>query len=165
MITCYIGVGTNIDRRKHIEQAVRELSQIGTSLRLSSIYECAAVGFDSHPFYNLVIELQTDRSLTLFLQELRSIELKCGRSIDAEKFQDRTIDLDVLLFGDYVSQTQPELPRRDIYHYPFVLQPLYELCPELIIPNDGRTVSELWQSVSSFQLLTQVELWFNPDYF
>lgn len=165
MITCYIGVGTNVERHKHVEAAVHELALIAHSLRLSPIYECAAVGFDSAPFYNLVIELQTDNSLTQFAQTLRRIELKWGRRKDAMKFQDRTLDLDILLFGDMVSTEKPELPRRDIYQYPFVLQPLYDLCPELILPSDGRSLAELWNNMPAHQPLTQIEPWFDLDHF
>ena len=156
MITSYIGVGTNLERRKHVEAAVRELSQLGQQLRLSQVYECDALGFDSHPFYNLVIELKTELTFTQFSQALRNIELKWGRRPDAGKLEDRTLDLDIILFGEMVSDTQPEIPRSDIYKYPFVLQPLYELCPQRVVPGDGRTIAALWQAMPSFQSLTLI---------
>ncbi|USD41559.1 2-amino-4-hydroxy-6-hydroxymethyldihydropteridine diphosphokinase [Vibrio sp. SCSIO 43135] len=160
MITAYIGVGTNIDREKHVEAAVAELSQIGDNLKLSTVYECPTVGFDSAPFYNLVIELETSMSFTQFTQTLRNIELRWGRSEFAKKFQDRTLDLDVLLFGERVSSEKPELPRSDIFKYPFVIQPLYELCPNRIVPQDGRTIAQIWHQFGEFDSLTPISLWF-----
>lgn len=129
MITAYIGVGSNVERKKHIKAAIDELRHLGQGLRLSTIYECPSVGFDGDRFYNLVVELQTTENLTEFSRSLRDIELKWGRCEHAEKFQPRTIDLDILLFGDEVSAQSPQIPRKDIYHYAFVLKPLAELCP------------------------------------
>mgnify|MGYP006207029217 FL=1 len=58
MNTTYIGVGSNVERRKHIEAAIVELSELGQDLRLSTIYECEAVGFEGDTFYNLVVEMK-----------------------------------------------------------------------------------------------------------
>lgn len=161
MITAYIGVGSNIDRRKHIQAAIEELRGLGDELRLSTVFECEAVGFTSHAFYNLVVEIKTSLTLTDFSHRLRSIELKWGRAADAGKFEPRTVDLDIILFGEQVSAAQPELPRSDIFKYVFVLRPLLELCPLLVVPQDGRTIEQIWQQVSFSESLKPVPLWFN----
>lgn len=161
MITTYIGVGSNVDRHKHIQAAIEELSTIGSGLRLSTIYECESVGFEGNAFFNLVVELKTALSLPEFARQLREIELKWGRSEDAKKYQPRTVDLDIILFGEHVSQHSPEIPRSDIYKYGFVIEPLNELCAELIIPMDGRTVRQVWQESSYKEVMTPVPLWFN----
>ncbi|CAH8209790.1 2-amino-4-hydroxy-6-hydroxymethyldihydropteridine diphosphokinase [Vibrio aestuarianus] len=161
MITAYVGVGSNIDRHKHVEAAVRELSQIGDNLRISTIYECASVGFNSGAFYNLVVALDTTLTLSEFALQLRDIEHRWGRDLQAKKFQDRTLDLDIILFGEEVSAQDPELPRSDIFKYPFVIQPLYDLSPELIIPNDDRSVRQIWQQSINLGSLNSVEPWFN----
>ena len=161
MTTCYIGVGSNVNRQKHIEAAIRELAQIGDNIRLSTIYECEAVGFESAPFYNLVVEMQTSSTLTEFSRQLRNIEFKWGRAENAEKFQPRTVDLDIILFGDEVSVSSPQLPRNDIYKYGFVIEPLNELCANLIVPGDGRTVGEIWQSTHYQEQLSAVSAWFD----
>ena len=103
MITAYIGIGSNIERRKHIHVAVQELSQLGWDIRLSTIFECEAVDFDSDSFYNLVVEMKTSLKLADFARQLREIELKWGRSAEAEKLEPRTIDLDIILFGEEIS--------------------------------------------------------------
>lgn len=161
MITCYVSVGSNLRRHQHIEAGCRELAQLAESLRLSSVYECASVGFNSHPFYNLVVELNTSLSLTELTQQLREIELRWGRDPNAKKFQDRTLDLDLLLYGDCVSEQAPQLPRDDIYRYPFVIQPLYELAPQLRIPNSHQTVKQIWQTVPDIDTLTAIPWWFS----
>ncbi|MDN3614027.1 2-amino-4-hydroxy-6-hydroxymethyldihydropteridine diphosphokinase [Vibrio gallaecicus] len=158
MTLTYVGVGTNIDRDKHAKAAWAELKTLGRNLRSSTIYHCDPVGFDSHAFYNFVIELETSLSLTEFSHELRKIEFKWGRSENAHKLQDRTLDLDIVLFGDVVSKHSPELPRSDIFKYPFVTQPLYDLCPARVIPQDGRTVSEIWQKMEHLDSLSVVDI-------
>ena len=161
MITAYIGIGSNIDRRKHIQAAIEELRALGQDVRISTIFECEAVGFDSHAFYNLVVEMKTELSLTEFSRQLRDIELKWGRAADAGKFEPRTVDLDIILFGDQVSSAKPELPRSDIFKYAFVLQPLMELCPQLVVPQDGRTIEQIWQQSDFSVALEPVAQWFN----
>ncbi|WP_260260948.1 2-amino-4-hydroxy-6-hydroxymethyldihydropteridine diphosphokinase [Vibrio intestinalis] len=161
MITAYIGIGSNIDREKHVEAALKELEHLGEQLRISTIYECDAVGFDSEPFYNLVAELRTSLSLTDFSQALRNIELKWGRKINAGKFEPRTVDLDLILFGDLVSKQSPQIPRCDIYKYRFVIQPLSELCPDFVVPDDGRTIEQIFKAGSDSQPLAAVKPWFN----
>lgn len=161
MITAYIGIGSNIDRRKHIQAAIEELRALGQDVRTSTIFECEAVGFESHAFYNLVVEMKTELSLTEFSRQLRDIELKWGRAADAGKFEPRTVDLDIILFGDQVSNAKPELPRSDIFKYAFVLQPLMELCPQLVVPQDGRTIEQIWQQSDFSVALEPVAQWFN----
>ncbi|ASW80077.1 2-amino-4-hydroxy-6-hydroxymethyldihydropteridine diphosphokinase [Vibrio anguillarum] len=161
MTTVYVGVGSNIERRKHIEVAIEELSTIGNHLQISTIYECASVGFNSAAFYNLVVVLETRLSLSDFVAQLRAIESRWGRDPQAKKFQDRTLDLDIILFGEDISAQDPELPRSDIFKYPFVIQPLYDLSPERIVPNDGRSVRQIWQQAINLESLTPVKLWFD----
>ncbi|EOS8552526.1 2-amino-4-hydroxy-6-hydroxymethyldihydropteridine diphosphokinase [Vibrio vulnificus] len=157
MNTVYIGVGSNIEREKHARAAWQELTLLGEALQASPIYECAAVGFDSHAFFNFVIRLNTSMTLEELASQLRQIELRWGREENAVKYQDRTLDLDIVLFGDCISSQKPELPRSDIFKYPFVIQPLYDLQPDLVIPGDGRTVEEIWQTARDLDTLRAVD--------
>ena len=158
MTTVYIGVGTNIEREKHANAAIEALSSMTKQCRVSPIYECESLGFDSTPFYNFVVELKTTESLADFSQLMRSLEMKWGRSPVAKKFQDRSLDLDILLFGNEVSLSSPIVPREDIFKYPFVIQPLYDLAPDLIIPLDGRKVNDIWQNMNNLNALRKIEL-------
>ncbi len=163
MITAYVGIGSNLDRYRHIEAGIKELSQLGCDLRLSTIYECAALGFDSHPFFNLVVEITTAMTLQEFQRALKEAEFRWGRAVDAKKYQDRTLDMDIILFGDVVSGSSPVVPRPDIYHYPFVIQPLYELCPDRRIPGTGESVEQIWRESAMLETLTPVPLWFTVN--
>ncbi|MDW6001816.1 2-amino-4-hydroxy-6-hydroxymethyldihydropteridine diphosphokinase [Vibrio mangrovi] len=160
MIPVYVGIGSNIDRHKHVEAAVSELEKMGEDLRLSTIYESPSQGFQGGAFFNLVIELKTSLSLETFASMLKDIEIRWGRKPDARKFQDRTLDLDIILFGDVVSSESPQLPRQDIYKYPFVIQPLFELCPDLLLPGDGRSVRQIWLKADNLEVLKPVKSWF-----
>ncbi|EPR7134767.1 TPA: 2-amino-4-hydroxy-6-hydroxymethyldihydropteridine diphosphokinase [Vibrio vulnificus] len=157
MNTVYIGVGSNIEREKHARAAWQELTLLGEALQASPIYECAAVGFDSYAFFNFVIRLNTSMTLEELASQLRQIELRWGREENAAKYQDRTLDLDIVLFGECISSQKPELPRSDIFKYPFVIQPLYDLQPDLVIPGDGRTVEEIWQTARDLDTLKAVD--------
>ena len=159
MSSVYVGVGSNIEKYKHVEAAIHELAGLGQSLRCSKIYECPSLGFEGESFFNLVVELQTSLSLDIFARTLRDIEIRWGRVAETEKFQDRTLDLDLILFDDVVRENPPQLPRPDIYKYPFVIQPLYELCPERIIPGDGRSVRDIWLQADHLDVLTPVNAW------
>lgn len=161
MITVYVGIGSNIARHKHVEAAIGELRVLDAELRISTIYECEAVGFKSQPFFNLVVEMKTRLDLTEFSRQLRDIEFKWGRAADAGKLEPRTVDLDIILFGEQVSLNTPELPRSDIFKYAFVLQPLLELCPQLVVPNDGRTIEQIAQQFQFELPLSPVAKWFS----
>jgi 2-amino-4-hydroxy-6-hydroxymethyldihydropteridine diphosphokinase len=158
MTLAYVGIGSNIDKHNNIEQAIQALSQLGDNLRLSPIYESPALGFEGNTFFNLVAEITTSLSLTDFSRQLRAIEINGGRELHAQKFQNRTIDLDIILFGDQIHVEAPKVPRDDIYHYPFVIQPLCDLCPDLIVPNDGRTVQQILQMAEPLSGLVPVKI-------
>ncbi|HHF3019616.1 TPA: 2-amino-4-hydroxy-6-hydroxymethyldihydropteridine diphosphokinase [Vibrio diabolicus] len=160
MITTYIGVGTNVEREQHALAAYQELLQLGENLLVSPIYECEPIGFSSQNFYNFVVAMRTELSLEELSHQLREIEFKWGREENAQKYQDRTLDLDIVLFGECVSKKKPELPRSDIYKYPFVTKPLYDLEPQLVIPGDGRTVADIWHAMQPVDSLKPVSFSF-----
>lgn len=140
MTRVYLGVGTNIDRQRHAVAAVTELKKLDANLQVSTVYQCPASGFEGAEFFNFVVGLDVSLELDQLRQHLRNLEVQYGRPLDAKKNKDRTLDIDILLFGEEVCTDKPQLPRSDIFKFNFVLQPLKELCPELVIPTDGRTV-------------------------
>jgi 2-amino-4-hydroxy-6-hydroxymethyldihydropteridine diphosphokinase len=160
MITTYIGIGTNVEREKHIKAAYQELSAIGVNLALSPVYACESFGFEGHEFFNMVARLDTELALDELSTALKDIEVKWGRAIDAAKFQDRTLDLDILLYGKEISQKKPLLPREDIFKYSFVTQPLYDLDPQLVIPQDGRTIKQILETMSDVDSLKRIDFQF-----
>ncbi|MCG9785776.1 2-amino-4-hydroxy-6-hydroxymethyldihydropteridine diphosphokinase [Vibrio barjaei] len=160
MITAFIGVGSNVEREKHIRAACHELSLIASNLKMSPVYTCESFGFSGNDFYNMVVCLETSLSLVELSAALKEIEVKWGRDIDAAKFQNRTIDLDILLFGNEISQKKPLVPREDIFKYSFVTQPLYDLAPDLVIPNDERTLGQILAMIPSPVALRRIDFQF-----
>ncbi|MFB2831044.1 2-amino-4-hydroxy-6-hydroxymethyldihydropteridine diphosphokinase [Aeromonas jandaei] len=146
MTTIYISLGSNIERERHIRAGLDALHAEFGELRVSRVFESEAVGFNGRPFYNLVAAAETDLPLVTVCQLLREMEFAHGREPDAKKFAPRTLDLDLLLYGDLVCETPLVLPRGEILTNAFVLWPLAELAPRLRHPIDGRTMDELWES-------------------
>ena len=98
----YLGLGSNQSPDFHIRQALDALYQQFGNLRISPVYESAAVGFSGDNFLNLVVEINTSLSVGELLQTLRTIENQNGRNRTAPRFSGRTLDIDILLYGDVV---------------------------------------------------------------
>lgn len=145
MTRIYISLGSNIERERHIRAGLDTLHAEFGELAVSRVFESAAVGFAGRPFYNLVVGADTTLPLSTLCQRLRAMEFAHGREPDAKKFAPRTLDLDLLLYGDLACESPVALPRGEILTNAFVLWPLAELAPELRHPTDGRTLGELWQ--------------------
>jgi 2-amino-4-hydroxy-6-hydroxymethyldihydropteridine diphosphokinase len=123
-----LGLGSNIHRQHHLTRALDALATLAAPapLRLSPVYESPAVGFeDDRPFYNLVVAFETELSPTALNDRCKSIERDNGRPAGPTKFVARTLDIDLLLWGDAVGRHgDARLPREDILRYAFVLHPL-----------------------------------------
>ena len=145
MTSIYISLGSNIDRERHIRAGLNALHAEFGELQVSRVFESEAVGFNGRPFYNLVVGAWTELPLATLCQRLRAMEFAHGREPDAKKFAPRTLDLDLLLYGDLVCETPLALPRGEILTNAFVLWPLAELAPTLRHPVDGRPLGELWE--------------------
>ena len=142
----WVSLGSNQERETSLRLAVRELRQEYGDLRLSPVYECAAVGFAGAPFLNLVVGFSTDQSVAEVRARLRAIEDAAGRVRGAEKFAPRTLDLDLLTYGAMVGVIDGyELPRDEILRFAFVLKPLADLAGAEIHPLTGRTYDDLWR--------------------
>jgi len=144
----YVGIGSNIDRERYIGQGLAALRSEFGELTVSSIYESEPVGFHGGPFYNLVVGFNSDWDADSIWRCLRAIETANGRPADGKKFTSRTLDLDLLLFGDLVSHDGGlKLPRDDIDRYAFVLAPLAEIAPGQKHPVHQQGYAELWQQM------------------
>ena len=163
MAYVYVSIGSNIDREQNINEALRVLAADYGNLLQSSVYASDAVGFDSAPFYNLVVGFNTDESPHAVQDRLHAIENHHGRLRTAE-LSARTLDLDLLLYDDLVmSDGKLVLPRGDIDRYAFVLAPLAEIAGSARHPVTGISYAEMWSAFDdSQQALTRVD-WPSAD--
>lgn len=141
----FVGIGSNIDREASVRGGVEALRQHYGEVQLSSVYESEAVGFTGDPFYNLVAAFDTEEDVDTVVATLGEIEHQHGRQRHGERFVSRTLDLDLLLYGDAVlSHENYHVPRDEIERYAFVLWPLAELAPQMRHPETGQTFAEMW---------------------
>ena len=146
-ITAYVGIGSNLDGpAAHVIRAFDDLSRLPqTSLvARSPLYKSPPMGPQGQPdFINAVAALETRLEARALMRALLGIEMHHGRRRDGTRWGPRSLDLDLLLYGDTVSHT-PELvlPHPGMHERAFVLYPLADIAPGLTIPGSG-TVEEL----------------------
>lgn len=155
-VKVYVSIGSNIDREKHIGAALAAMENLYGSLQLSAVYESAAVGFESFPFYNLVAGFESDIPPLTIQQQLHEIEDQHER-VRSVNLVARTLDLDLLLYGDEVIDSgRLHIPRDDITRYAFVLCPLAELASDSKHPENGIDYQTLWDDFEGDKSLTRV---------
>ena len=144
MTQVYISIGSNIDREQMIRSCIASLEEIFGELVKSSVYESISVGFEGDNFYNLVVGFSADEPVDL-VNKLRDIEQAHGRTREEKKYASRTLDLDLLLFGNQdLHERGYDVPREEISRYAFVLGPLAELIPDEFHPTTGLTFADMW---------------------
>ncbi|MCW8945093.1 MAG: 2-amino-4-hydroxy-6-hydroxymethyldihydropteridine diphosphokinase [Sedimenticola sp.] len=145
MARIWISLGSNIEREKNIRAALHDLHKEFGALLISTVYESEAVGFSGDAFYNLVVGLDTDRPAADLMTRFREIEADHGRTRGGGGFASRTLDIDLLTYGDAVMDVNgAHLPRDEITRYAFVLLPLSELAADSIHPELGTSYSAMW---------------------
>ena len=151
-LRCYIGLGANLEQPvAQLQQAVQALKQLAHSslVAVSGFYGSKPMGPQDQPDYvNAVAAIDTTLTAEQLLDALQQIEQQQGRKRKAERWGPRTLDLDILLYGNQVIATE----RLTVPHYglrvrEFVLYPLYEIAPQLNLP-DGTVLSSLLAQVS-----------------
>ena len=147
--TIYISVGSNVDREKNTRAGLDALFRVFDRLRLSTVYESEAVGFNGSHFYNLVVEATTTLSIEQVCKVLKDIEDQNGRIRGEKKFAPRTLDLDLLLYDDVITDSGVQIPRDEICFNAFVLLPLSELAPDMLHPVKQQTFSSMWQALDA----------------
>lgn len=147
----FIGLGGNLDNpRQYLDRAVELLARDPDLevVRVSSFRETEPVGYaDQPPFLNGAVELETELEARELLERLLEVERALGRERSGPRFGPRTIDLDLLLYGDRtIEEPGLTVPHPRLAERRFALEPLVELDPGLTLPDGRRIVDLLSQS-------------------
>lgn len=163
MTNIYLSLGSNIQRYQHITAGLDALSVFLSEMQVSTIYESKSVGFDGSNFLNLVVAGKTDLKIGELSERLKKIEDDNGRKRNGPKFSPRTLDIDILLYGDFVGvEAGVKLPRDEILQNAFVLLPLTELAADELHPELKKSFSQLWSEFEkNSQLLWSVDFVWN----
>lgn len=142
MITAYLGIGSNLDNPvAQVRLALKSLAAVPDTRLLgqSSLYRSAPLGPPDQPDYiNAVARIHTALAPPALLDALQAIELAQGRVRTGERWGPRTLDLDILLYGDEIISTERlTVPHPGLQQRNFVLYPLQELAPQLVLPGLG----------------------------
>lgn len=142
-----IGMGSNLGNRLEIlKQAVASLKELsGEDFRISSVYESEAWGYDSlNSYYNMVLVFRTYLSADDLLESLLEIEQRLGRVRVDKSYSDRSIDLDLLFYGDLIRNDEHLiLPHPRMVLRRFVLEPLQEIHSSWRHPQTGLMISTI----------------------
>ena len=144
----YLGLGSNEgDRRGHLEAAVRTLPRHGVAVTASSsVYETEPVGevLDQREFFNACVRISTGLAPQGLLDACKAVERELGRAPGGIRHGPRPIDLDLLLLDRVELSTERlTLPHPEVVGRRFVLVPLLELDPDLLVPGTGRLADAL----------------------
>jgi 2-amino-4-hydroxy-6-hydroxymethyldihydropteridine diphosphokinase len=145
MTRVFVAAGSNVDPLANLRLARDELARTFGDVTLSTAWQNQAVGFDGPDFINFVAAFDTGQPVEAVIAELQRIEGLCGRARDAPKWAPRSMDLDILLYGELICDRPGlTLPRPDLLRRPYMLGPMAEIAPELRHPISGESMAALW---------------------
>ena len=150
MTRVYLSVGSNIEPGKNLQAAIEELRGKFGRIVVSPAYRFPAVGFDGPEFLNLAVGIDTDLDVFVLNDWLHALEDRHGRRRDVPRYSSRTLDVDIVLYGDRVisGRQNLEVPRAELLQT-FVLQPLADIAADVIHPTLHKSIGELWSSGSA----------------
>ena len=152
MTRAWLSLGSNIEPEKHLRAGLDELRARFGAITVSPLYRFPAVGFDGPEFLNLAVGIDSDLDARALNDWLHALEDRHGRRRDVARYSSRTLDIDIVLFGDAVVDGPGNLqvPRNELAHA-FVLKPLADIAPLVRHPVSGKTLQQLWQEFPSEQ--------------
>lgn len=148
MTVVYIAIGSNLaSPLEQVNAAIQAIGEIPDSriMAVSSFYRTPPLGPQDQPDYlNAAVALDTALTPEELLNHTQRIELQQGRVRKAERWGPRTLDLDIMLFGDEVINTERlTVPHYDMKNRGFMLWPLFEIAPDLHFPDDNASLARL----------------------
>ncbi len=149
MLQIWLSLGSNRQRKRHLCMAMRRLGKHLGEAQVSPVYESDAEGFSGPAFYNLIAGFKTEQSAEELIALLYRIEDDLGRIRGEQKFSSRSIDIDLLTYGDQITPVcGKKLPREDILDYAFVLKPLADIAPQQLHPVTEKSYLQHWREFS-----------------
>jgi len=154
MALVYFGLGTNLgDKENNLQSAIDKIKKrIGKVLFQSAFHVSAPWGFKSeNSFLNAVIAVETEHSPLSIIEETQSIEKEIGRKKKSSGgvYSDRLIDIDILLYDNLILHTDNlDIPHPLMTERAFVMKPLCEIAPELIIPGTEKSVQRFCEELN-----------------
>jgi 2-amino-4-hydroxy-6-hydroxymethyldihydropteridine diphosphokinase len=140
----FVAAGSNIEPERNLALAARELRLAWPQVQFSPWYRNRAAGFEGEDFINFAVGFDSGEPVQVVVTKLRAIEELCGRPRAAAKWAPRSMDLDVLLYGDLV-EPELKLPRPDLLKRAYMLGPLADIAPDVMHPTAGATIGQLWE--------------------
>jgi len=157
----YLSLGTNQGNKlENLQKAINLISDVaGNVQKISSIYKTASWGFAGEDFYNICIQVSTFLTADELLKTVLNIETKLGRQRTASpEYQNRNIDIDVLLFDDEILFSQTLIiPHTKMLERKFVMVPLVEIAPNAIHPIEQKELQICLQSCVDSSEITIVD--------
>ena len=147
MTQVLVAAGSNVEPLVNLRRVLDLLAAHYPGLRASAAYRNRAGGFEGEDFVNLVIGFDTAEDVRAVMEQLHAAEAACGRERQAAKWAPRSMDLDVLLYGDRIcDEPGLVLPRPDLVRRAYMLGPAAEVAPDTQHPTLGVTLAELWRN-------------------
>ncbi len=143
----WLSLGSNIEPEQHLRAALADLRARYGAIVVSPAYRTRAVGFDGPDFVNLAVGIDTDEAPEALDAWLHELEARHGRVRGPSRFASRTLDADIVLFGDRIlhGPGHLEVPRAELVKHAFVLRPMADVAPGLVHPQLRKTLAELWR--------------------
>jgi len=155
----YFSIGSNIEPELHIKETIKQFKADFFEAQISNIYRNPAIGFDGEDFLNLVICIETEKSLSVMLKYANQLELAAGRErVSRGRFDSRTLDVDLIMFGDLSGTHHGRLwPDEDI-DQTHVLRSLVDIAGDQFHPIKNESYSDVWREVDKRDVkLTKVD--------
>jgi 2-amino-4-hydroxy-6-hydroxymethyldihydropteridine diphosphokinase len=146
MTRAFIGIGSNVDPAKNVRAAIRSLAQQTRLVGISMVYCTDALDCpEQSPYYNCVVAIETEVPPAEVKHGiLHPIENSLGRKRTGDRYAPRTIDLDLIVYGDLAMDEEGiKLPDPEILERPFLAIPLFELAPDLVLAGYNQRIGEI----------------------
>lgn len=147
MGTAYLSLGSNILPVQNLSRAVQALRTRFGALQVSPVYRTSAIGFEGSDFLNAAAVLESDLDVHALNDWLHALEDAHDRDRSGPRFNDRTLDIDIVFYDNLVLEGAGNLqiPRDELRHA-FVLKPLADIAPAFRDPLSGKTLAALWEA-------------------